>query len=435
MTLVCSIVSAITEGVNLENLRGGELRAAGDNPSSVNDAKRAFTLVELLVVVAIIGVLIALLLPAVQAAREAARRMQCSNNVKQLSLSLHNYHDVQGFFPAGAQRNFRRLGTTAVVDVEPMDNVVGARLSGFIALLPYNEQSALYDKINSNDYAYAWNDSSPVVSGGLTKNDGTISLDSNVQGVNNPVVTRLAALFCPSDNRAYVSTDTMTGRTSYRFCYGDFPVYMSADLTTKLTTRGAMGINGWMNMSGLKDGTSNTAVFSERVISTGTYDRDIRGAHIQATINATGATTAINTFGTEGRMFTVNGNGLGGWRWGDGRISMTGFLTIYQPNAVCTDRRSDSGTATNNNTGSGFRSAITASSNHSGGVQVGLGDGSVRFISDTIDNGGCTAKGTGLVAAGTTAWAKDGKITENGMSRLGVWGALGTRDGGENTTL
>lgn len=108
--------------------------------------RSAFTLVELLVVIAIIGVLVALLLPAVQAAREAARRSQCVNNLKQLGLATHNYHDVYQAMPP------RRGGTTGTfldINGDNRGNINGGRLSAFVVLLPFYEQQAMYDQIKA----------------------------------------------------------------------------------------------------------------------------------------------------------------------------------------------------------------------------------------------------------------------------------------------
>src|SRR3990170_655930 len=112
-------------------------------PSLLSE-RRAFTLVELLVVIAIIGILIALLLPAVQAAREAARRSQCTNNLKQLGLANHNYHDVVKAFPYG------KGGTTSCAYPGPPRCNYG-RISGFIPLLSYLEQRPMYNQIMAGD--------------------------------------------------------------------------------------------------------------------------------------------------------------------------------------------------------------------------------------------------------------------------------------------
>src|SRR3989304_6126583 len=129
-------------------------------PSTIHHPKFGFTLVELLVVIAIIGILIALLLPAVQAAREAARRSQCTNNLKQIGLALHNYHSAANCFP------FRQGGSG--FHLAPSWGTDGAannqgRLSGMGLLLPYMEQTALFQQITSRttigtrtSYSWGW---------------------------------------------------------------------------------------------------------------------------------------------------------------------------------------------------------------------------------------------------------------------------------------
>jgi hypothetical protein len=395
------------------------------------------------VVIAIIGVLIALLLPAVQAAREAARRMQCSNQVKQLSLSLHNYHDVYtSAFPAGAVYNYQGVVSTGGA-IYGTTNHVATVLNGFIALLPYNEQSALYDKIVANKYAYQFNCDTPTTvvagtAGGAGNTTGAVltgsaytALDSKAEGVANPALVALKPLQCPSDGNAK-SSSTQAGRTSYRFCFGDFPVYVPTACRTSteytnntsaptVTSRGALGINNYTGMHSLTDGTSNTIVFSERVVSNGTDDRNIRSAIVTTTAIVAAGTGGAAEAASKGRMYDANQTGGSGFRWADGNPHYCGFLTIYQPNGKC------NGNAT---PGDATRTALTASSNHSGGVQAGLGDGSVRFISDTIDNGGAK----GVLAAGSATWSNDGGVVTSGKSHMGVWGALGTRNGGESTT-
>ena len=143
------------------------------------EGRRGFTLVELLAVIAIIGILIALLLPAVQAAREAARRSQCTNNVKQIVLACHNYHDTYKEFPQG---RLLRLGLST-----------SNGWSGFCALLPYIEQSALWDQAQTSNWGSPWS-------------------------TNAFTTARISAYHCPSDGNI---KDTPLGGRSYHFCYGD----------------------------------------------------------------------------------------------------------------------------------------------------------------------------------------------------------------------
>ncbi len=206
--------------------------------------RAAFTLVELLVVIAIIGILVGLLLPAVQAAREAARRMQCSNNAKQMALAMHNYADAYKAFPS------RKYGTTGTTGTANGPNASPAlnkqhnsgRISGYIALLPYIEQSAMYNIVQSGDANNA---------PGGPRGD-----QSWVNGWN----TVPSAYRCPSDPGSSLGTSgNADGKNiSYAFSVGD----QVADINNG-AVRGMFGRFKWRKFGEMTDGTSNTVGMSE----------------------------------------------------------------------------------------------------------------------------------------------------------------------------
>jgi prepilin-type N-terminal cleavage/methylation domain-containing protein/prepilin-type processing-associated H-X9-DG protein len=229
-----------------------------------------FTLVELLVVIAIIGILIALLLPAVQAAREAARRSQCSNNLKQIGLALHNYHDVQKVFPPAAL-NPGSMGTgTAHPTYGRMVPPGGVRnFTGYIAILPYIEQQAIYDKI---DFRLAV---------------GMVDIDSVGGGGYQQAATnhRIAAYDCPSEP-GYDNPHSYSGASSayyaatnaWRTNYGFVSHLIDDNASSGLVSSGAAvpydkisattkaifgGFNGAARIEEIKDGTSNTMALIE----------------------------------------------------------------------------------------------------------------------------------------------------------------------------
>ncbi|MDR0390979.1 MAG: DUF1559 domain-containing protein, partial [Planctomycetaceae bacterium] len=191
---------------------------------------KAFTLVELLVVIAIIGLLIALLLPAVQAAREAARRMQCSSHMKQYLLALHNYHDANDAIPPA------KMGATDW----------GANF----VLLPYLEQQARFDQIKS---------------AGIT--NPIDSSSSNGAWWTEPV----GIFLCPSDLQSVTPNvwhDKGPAKTNIMFCRGD-SVYNNYDGTTSAENRGVfVSGSGTVTMTSCIDGTSNTLAISECVTAT-----------------------------------------------------------------------------------------------------------------------------------------------------------------------
>ena len=206
----------------------------------------AFTLIELLVVIAIIAVLIALLLPAVQSAREAARRIQCTNNLKQIGLAMHNYHSVNNVFPMAASKN---------CNSDPASACPGyADWRGWSALstsLPFTEQSALYNAINFN-MAEEIHDNTPA------PQNATV------------IITKVGQYMCPSD--PFVG---QTGLNNYHACYGtttDWPSGLDTSPWTSMQNADGNGSTGmfavWLSygINTVTDGTSNTLLFAEALV-------------------------------------------------------------------------------------------------------------------------------------------------------------------------
>ena len=362
---------------------------------------RGFTLVELLVVIAIIGILVGLLLPAVQAAREAARRMQCSNHLKQYGLALHNYADVQKAIPP------RRGGTTYVIASDPSRIKANYyRLSPFIAMLPFMEQSARANQIaaggTSDNGAVKMAPGGPAAWYG-----GTVGTTAY-----SPWYTQDPNSVCPSDTPVIGGN---TGKNSYAFCLGDT---LTNHNSNTVIIRGVFGAPMRVHkFSGITDGTSNTIAMSERVWSgnfgwrnsAGTDDIRRGTAQLPSVNTNPGSclTTAIGRFYAPG----VRVKGRFGALWTDGQAERVGFTTVLGPNKPsCVN---DANVNADSNGG-----VLSASSNHTGGVNANFMDGSVRFISDSID-------------VGNTSLAP----VTSGPSRYGVWGALGTLDGGEVNAL
>lgn len=319
-----------------------------------------FTLVELLVVIAIIGILIALLLPAVQAAREAARRAQCINHLKQFGLALHNYHDTHKVFCHGSGGP----GTTP------------GMYSGVISLLPFLEQTSLWDLWTSGSYPAA-NSATPQVQ------------------------TQVGMFLCPSDTPPGIFNPNDTIKSAQRHYFFSFGTKLAEP------TDGIFGLHSYKGFKDITDGSSNTIAMSERVSKQYIYVKTDPVTVLGYTIYRVPVDPPTCLTKVSGAYYIPQGTSTDSYVawygathfWAMGGPHYTGFNTIIPPNGPsCSD-------ATVNNLGGGSV-LCTAQSRHPGGVNVLLADGSVRFVSETINSVG-------------------------GPSGFGTWGALGTRAGGE----
>lgn len=323
--------------------------------------RRGFTLVELLVVIAIIGILVGLLLPAVQAAREAARRMQCSNNLKQLGLAVHNYLDAQKSLPAGFITNYPAgaLNTAAMMSVTQRTH-----WSWGTFILPYIEQNALYNAITPGPLEMHQVLATPAGRTALTTPLGSFICPSD----NGPALNNFneANSDAPTNANAPWYNRFVTATGTDRIAIAKSNYVMSACSSVSTTPPiwpqygPATGV-GWLNsrcrLGEVSDGTSNTILFGERAF---------RFANLTVGAgNALGFSSTVNTPGTSAGIkaaaMSVLGLAYDGINWSANN-------RIHQPRGY--------------------------SSNHTGGAMFGLCDGSVHFISENIDYNKQTIPGT-----------------------------------------
>ncbi len=312
--------------------------------------KNGFTLIELLVVIAIIGVLVGLLLPAVQAAREAARRMQCSNNLKQISLACHNYESA-----------FKKFPPSAILDLSVTNTANNGSWGVHGRVLPQLEQGNLYDGI---DLSLAW--------------DGQRAIHK----IKVPVFA------CPSDpltDQVRVFSDNRPSLypTTYGFNFGRWLV---CDPATRKGGDGMFYPNSFLGFRDCLDGTSHTLLIAE-VKAWTPYTRN--GGPVSITMPSTQAEAeALVACGPD---FKDTGH----TEWPDGRVHHTGFTAAMSPNSRIhyasggrTYEEMDFNSwqeGKNGSAGNPTYAMITSRSYHTGLVQVALTDGSVRSIKESIE--------------------------------------------------
>ncbi|EMI40373.1 DUF1559 domain-containing protein [Rhodopirellula sp. SWK7] len=398
-----------------------------------------FTLVELLVVIAIIGVLVGLLLPAVQAAREAARRMSCSNNFKQIGLAIHNYHSAYNQLPQHGAGTGQRKNVGAGTQFWNNNNNKNLeRLSFLVPLTPFIEQQALWEQIvNPNGFN----------ADGTTKNPPWPAMgptpDKTTYG---PWMVNVPGFRCPSDPGEGLPS---LGRTNYAACLGDSINCSTFGAKTawvinnsnfaqeiRASGRGAFVAKQKMAFRDILDGLANTIIAGE--IMTDIGDRSIS---TRIATDNDGPTVYSNPSlceqfvnPTRPQFWADSGVALGGtgfgrgYRWADFGPIYTGTFTILPPNSeLCgvdhatLSSLSVPGDLTLVPSGQNHAKEVVASpsSRHQGGVHVLMGDGAVKFITESIESGNKTAE---MVTQRGTGGASPGS-----ESPYGLWGALGTR--------
>ncbi|CAN5790735.1 DUF1559 domain-containing protein [soil metagenome] len=364
--------------------------------------RSGFTLIELLVVIAIIGVLIALLLPAVQAAREAARRSQCTNNLKQIGIALHNYHSTHNVLPPG------RMSPDVMLNGQPdnggftsyghVANAPG-NWTGFYSvhchLLNYMEQENAYNAMNFQG-----------VNSSRMRNGAGVVVSSNFTAF---VLTQ-NAFICPSD-----SNGGGEGENNYRANFGGNTPYAGggirgtsgANLPRSSTDNGSFTYGKGLGFQEFRDGLSNTVVFSERTKGSGNFGGsplkgDSYGINsVTMTFNPQTDANALFTacqqppstsvFFQQGRYVASPGFGLQfSDGWGFSWYVATLYNHVAPPNWSgwdCTVGSSIADVPSEHG-------LVSARSEHPGGVNALFGDGSVKFVKETVNPLAWRALGT-----------------------------------------
>ena len=406
-------------------------------------SRGAFTLVELLVVIAIIGVLVGLLLPAVQAAREAARRMSCSNNFKQLGLGIHNYHSAFNQLPPHGGGTGAGLETPSAW-WRASNTANRKSLSVMVALTPYFEQQGLWEQISNRSYETVTGAAPPAPLGYWPAMGPSPKAYSTDPGYI-PWQTEIAMLRCPSDPGMGLPG---RGRTNYGPCLGDSPqiqMQQRYDLATflpsmnngnviraKAAHRGYFAPYSSFKFRDVLDGLSNTIAMGDIVSNLG--DRAVKGS---LSWNGGGADNDVTNnplhcvesdeIDPERPQFwcptgashcsppvsVVNAETNGrGMSWASAfRLSISGVFTVRPPNSeLCIGHWAD------------HPGTFSPSSHHQGGCHILMGDGAVKFITDSIEAGNQNAP----MISSTN---KPGSA-----SPYGVWGALGSKAGKETVS-
>jgi prepilin-type N-terminal cleavage/methylation domain-containing protein/prepilin-type processing-associated H-X9-DG protein len=402
-----------------------------------------FTLVELLVVIAIIGVMVGLLLPAVQAAREAARRMSCSNNFKQIGLAIHNYHAAYNMVPRHGSGTWDDRAPNAF-SRRATDN--SGALSALVGMLPFIEQQALWEQI-----------SNPLFDPATSVQWPAMGPHPSLGGVPNrnqykPWMTEIAGFRCPSDPGTGAPA---AGRTNYGVCLGDSfaatiftePIHWNPPTATvpssftvtagqtenqRRYARGFFRYRVFIDFREILDGLSNTIAMGEIVTDLGDMDSRSKINRINQFDMLTGHVHGVNTCRALNQVdarrpqFWCDGGdcpvpmGAGGplnpnstaddrgMVWMFAVPGSTGVMTNLPPNReVCQRRFLEGG------------GSLTVSSRHQGGAHVLMGDGAVKFITDSIDSGNNSARA----------------VNAGDPSPYGLWGALGSRGSSEIVSL
>jgi len=319
--------------------------------------RSGFTIIELLVVIAILGILAGLLLPAVQAAREAARRAHCANNLKQIGIAFHNYHQDYGTFPIDVAHH--RLGTT------PDPHGPDPYYSSLSRLLPYLEHRALFDSIN-----YELEERATPDGRSYHANDTALE-------------TRVELFLCPSDGLS------APRGSNYRGNAGVGPSWF-ATIETPDSGNGFLVVAGYTRAASFPDGLAHTAAYSERLCGSGDDQRGVPERDASSLMGFPDAVErdadwALKWCRVASRT-QFPGHTQLGWSWMLAERPHTAYCHAQEPNGPIPD-----GLSLNHLPPTGI---VTARSWHYGGVNVVMADGSVRFVNEQVERHVWRALGT-----------------------------------------